>query len=171
MKFLKILVLLLLVTACKNNTIKKPVKPDNLIPKDKMVDVLYDMSLMSAAKGVSRRAIESKGVNPEEFIYTKHNIDSLQFALSNAYYAHDIDGYEKLYERVSQRLEADKSKFKKQQELQQKAKDSIIKRNQVRIDSLKKLGKDKYGKQIKNMKKDFTPNRLKTIDSSAQLKK
>lgn len=162
---LKIALLVLLCSGCNNNKINRPPKPDNLIPKDKMVDVIYDMLLMSGAKGINKRVIEAKGISPESFIYNKYDIDSLQFAQSNAYYSFDIDAYDALYEKVKLRLEADKKQFKTLVEAETAKKDSILKVNKARIDSLKRLGKDKNGKQIKVMRE----NRSKIIDSLKQL--
>ena len=31
--------------------------PDNLIPEEKMVDILYDMSLISVSKGINKRIL------------------------------------------------------------------------------------------------------------------
>ena len=91
----------------------------------------------------------------------------MQFAVSNAYYSHDLEGYEELYEQVNILLEKDKARFTKEIEEDKATKDSILEVNRARVDSLKKLGKDKYGKQIKNVKKEFTEEGpLKSIDSS-----
>ena len=65
--------------------IEKPKKPDNLIPEDKMVDVLVEIAIVSAGKGINKRTLENKGITPVAFIYKKHNIDSLQFVNSNNY--------------------------------------------------------------------------------------
>ena len=40
------------------NNIEKPKKPDNLISKDRMVDVITDISLMTAAKGMNKNLLE-----------------------------------------------------------------------------------------------------------------
>ena len=43
----------------------KPEKPENLISREKMVDVLHDMFIVSSAKGISRIKLEKNGLNPE----------------------------------------------------------------------------------------------------------
>ena len=48
-----------------------PEKPENLISKKVMVDVLYDMALISSAKGSDRRILEKKGIVPQDYIYSK----------------------------------------------------------------------------------------------------
>jgi hypothetical protein len=104
-----IILSLVVIVACNNNKIERPKKPDNLIKKDKMVQVLYDMSLITAAKGSHRKLIEEKGIIPDQLIFKKYEIDSLQFALSNEYYSYDIDTYEEIYEEVRNKINASKN--------------------------------------------------------------
>ncbi|NNK83152.1 MAG: DUF4296 domain-containing protein [Flavobacteriaceae bacterium] len=162
-RFLKIIGLVFLLLGCNNNKINKPPKPDNLIPKDKMVEVLYDMVLISSAKGSERHTLEKKGIYPQDYILTKYEIDSLQFAESNNYYAYDIDLYDDLFSKVKSKLQRDKKRISEELEVEKAKKDSIRKSNKKRLDSLKNLGKDKNGTQIKNiLKKDSLslPNKI-----------
>jgi len=79
-------------------------KPKNLIEKDKMIDVLYDISLLEAIKTQNiNGGIKNKDAN--EYLYKKYNIDSTQLAQSNKYYAADVDEYKKMFEEVKARLE------------------------------------------------------------------
>ena len=164
-KTLKYIVLVALVISCKNNNIEKPKKPDNLISKDKMVEIIYDISLINSAKGSNKIIIENEGIIPEEYIYKKHNIDSVQFALSNEYYAYNLKTYEAIYYNVKEKLEEDKNKFQAIIDAEQKIKDSINKKTRREFDSLKKLGKLIPNK--KNLKIDsILPSPLKKIDTS-----
>jgi len=163
MKQLKYILLIVLIISCKNNSIDKPKKPDNLIPKDSMVEILYDISLISSAKGVNKKLLENKGIVPEDYIFKKHNIDSLQFALSNEYYAFNLDTYEDIYNSVKLKLEEDKKHFQTIVFVEQKEKDSLnkIKRKQ---DSIKRIGKPKkYNKIIKD---SIFVRPIKKIDKS-----
>ena len=132
MKQLKYFLLIVLIISCKNNSVERPKKPDNLIPKDSMVEILYDIYIISSAKGVNKKLLENKGIVPEDFIYKKHNIDSLQFALSNEYYAFSLETYEDIYNSVKLKLEKDKKHFQTIIFVEQKEKDSLnkIKRKQ-----------------------------------------
>lgn len=166
MKQLKYILLIVLIISCKNNSIDKPKKPDNLIPKDSMVEILYDISLVSSAKGVNKKLLENNGLVPEDYIYKKHNIDSLQFALSNEYYAFNLDAYEDIYNSVKLKLEEDKKHFQKIIFVEQKEKDSLnkIKRKQ---DSIKRIGKPKkYNKVIKD---SIFKRPIRKIDTSGIL--
>ena len=99
-----IILSLVFMFACNDSKIERPKKPSNLIKKDKMVQVLYDMAIITAAKGSHKRTIENKGIVPEQLIFKKHEIDSMQFVLSNEYYSYDIDTYEEIYEEVRRKL-------------------------------------------------------------------
>ena len=79
--------------------------PDNLIAEEKMVDILYDMSLISVSKGINKRILENNGMKPKKYILKKYNIDSLQFVLSNEYYSQDLERSLKIYEEVLNILE------------------------------------------------------------------
>lgn len=134
-----ILILILLCTfSCKDNSIERPDKPANLLTEEKMVDVLYDMVLLSAAKGVNKQIMETKGVYPDEYVYTKHKIDSIQFKESNTYYAYDIEQYERIYAKVKLKLEADKDVFQGKLDIERAKRDSIARSNKKR-DSLKRV--------------------------------
>lgn len=131
-----ILLILLLAFSCKDNKIDRPPKPDNLLSKDQMVEVLYDMALISSAKGINKKILENKGVAPEQYVYQKHNIDSLQFAQSNNYYAFDLKTYQALYNRVRAKLQKDKQRFRAELEEDKRIQDSISERNRRRRDSI-----------------------------------
>jgi len=73
-----------------------------------MVSILYDMSILTASKGVNKKLLEENGILPEDFVYEKYGIDSLQFALSNEYYAYNLDTYEGIFNDVKQRLAKEK---------------------------------------------------------------
>ncbi len=90
--------ILLLVASCYQY--KKPEKPKNLISKSRMVDILIDVKLIASANLIGQEIIENHDVNPETYVFKKYNIDSLQFALSNNYYAYYSKEYEEIYTKV-----------------------------------------------------------------------
>lgn len=118
--------LLLLVSGCQD--VQKTPKPENLIPKDKMVDVITEISLLHGARSYNKNLLEEKGVDPTRYIYEKYNIDSLQFARSNDYYAEHVKEYQDIYSEVKERLESLKVEY-----------DSIRDREERRRDSIKEL--------------------------------
>lgn len=89
-----------------NDTIEKP---KNLIEKDKMVDILFDLSLLEAIKSQNiSGGISNKNANA--YLYKKYKIDSIQLAQSNKYYAADVEEYKKMFEEVKTRLEEETKK-------------------------------------------------------------
>lgn len=135
-KIVGYIILVFVVLSC--NEINKPKKPDNLISKSRMIDIITDISLVNAAKGVNKKLLEGNGINPENYIFQKYNIDSLQFAENNNYYAYDIKGYEDIYLKVKQRLEKQKSEYKTLEEKERKEKDSLRKLRTHTKDSKKR---------------------------------
>lgn len=99
-------ILISLILSCKEEVIKKP---ENLIEKEIMVDVMYDLALLEAIKYQSPNAIETHKINPDEYIYKKYKIDSAQFVQSNMYYASDYKEYKKMYDQINSRLVKNKS--------------------------------------------------------------
>lgn len=141
MRVLSILFVLgFLFMACTKK--ERPVKPKDLIAKDKMEQILYDLYILNAAKGVNSKILESKRIKPEKYLLTKHNIDSTQFANSNAYYAFDADEYKVLVDNVKEKLEKDKETFAAQQKAEEqqekRRRDSLTKAKRKKKDSIVK---------------------------------
>ncbi|WP_299225484.1 DUF4296 domain-containing protein [uncultured Psychroserpens sp.] len=146
-----IYILILLFSLCSScNKIEKPEKPDDLISEAKMVDILYDVFIINAAKGTSRLVLERNGVHPDDYVYKKHQIDSAQFAASNNYYSYDLKIYESILNKVDARIEVNTAKYKKEIELEDLKK-------KARQDSISKLP-DSLKKKLN---KDFKKTKLK----------
>ncbi len=100
-KIAAVFCLVFLVVSCNTKGIQEP---KNLIEKDKMVDILYDLSLMQAIKSQNiAGGIGNKEAN--RYIFKKYKIDSIQLAESNKFYASDMEGYKKMFEKVKEKLE------------------------------------------------------------------
>jgi hypothetical protein len=127
-----IIILGLFVLSCTGTFRVK--KPDNLIPKDKMSEILYDLYTINSAKGVNRNLLEKNGLVPETYVLTKYNIDSTQFADSNTYYTYDNEEYSAIIEKVKAKLEKEKKAL-------EEIRDTVQESKKSRIDSLKRLGK------------------------------
>lgn len=134
----------ILLVACSGSD--RPAKPDNLISENKMSDVIYDIFVMNAAKGINKSILENNGIMPQEYVYKKHNIDSLQFAKSNDYYSYDTKTYEIIIDKVKQKLEAEKAKNEVISLKEDKTKDSLfkIKVKSKKADSILKLGSKEF---------------------------
>lgn len=130
------------VVAC--NRLKGPKKPDNLISKDKMVNILMDARIMASATASNRRIMQNHGVDMGNYVFDKHNIDSLQFVESNEYYAFYVNEYEEIYTKVEDSFKKLQTKYKKLEEEEEeqrlrKIKEDSIKAIIAKKDSLNRL--------------------------------
>ncbi len=103
MKFVWLLAAAFLFFSCQN--VEKVEKPKNLISEQKMAEVLTDLSLLNSAKNYNRRLLEDTGFKPDEYLYSKHNIDSAQLSQSTRYYASNQNQLEAIYKKVKTNLE------------------------------------------------------------------
>ena len=127
----KIFFIVIILLSCDNN-LQKTSMPENLISEEKMVDVIYEMTLINVSKGVNRRMLERNGVIPEKYIFEKYSIDSLQFALSNEFYSNDLDKYLEIYNRVKEKL---------------------LQNKQIVMDSIENYKKDRANRSLEITKK------------------
>ena len=98
--FLSIIVLLF---GCQNGV----EKPEKFIDQDEMIEILYDFALLEGVR--SDYSLNQTSLNPEEFIYKKYKIDSLQFAQNNAYYAADVQQYKEMFQKISEKIDKQKT--------------------------------------------------------------
>ncbi len=105
MRLLLYTVCFALCLSCSEAVIKKP---ENLIPKDTMASILYDLAIIQAARTTNPKILEENQIEPMEYLYEKYRIDSVQFVQSDTYYASRPQEYEALYKIVESRLEREK---------------------------------------------------------------
>jgi hypothetical protein len=80
-------------------------KPENLIGEEKMADLIFELALFDASKAfVIKGETDRIGLDGESF-YQYHNIDSTQFAVSNAYYAKQPKAYLRITSAAKKKLE------------------------------------------------------------------
>lgn len=125
-----LLSIVFLLFGCQNSVDK----PDNLIDEDKMIDVLYDFALLEGIK--TDYSLNQQSLDNEKFIYKKYKIDSLQFVQSNAYYASDLDKYKKMYQKLNEKI--DFQKTEKDSLLNGKNKPKLKKINKPKLESKNK---------------------------------
>lgn len=173
-KILPFLIVLAIFTSCKKELAKKP---DRLIEKDKMVDIIYDLTLLGAMRNQNAVLLDSFKNNSNQYIYKKHKIDSIQFVQSNIYYAADFKEYKKMYDQVKLRLDKDKSLAeaiikaekkkavlleKKNKKLKETKKADSIKRVKIEESKIKKkLSKKEQEDSIKKAKSKAVKIRMK----------
>ena len=133
MKTVLLVVSILFFMSCENLDMKKP---SNLILEDQMVEILYDVVLINSAKGVNKQLLQKNINNPQAYVYKKHNIDSLQFAESNAYYTFKSDVYKSIYEKLELKLTTQKAEYEALLDEKKRVKDSLRELKKIKIDTL-----------------------------------
>ena len=146
MKYLIYIFVIVLCFGCQN--VERPKKPDNLISEGKMADIFYDVFILNSAKGINKKIIEANGVFPEDYVFEKYNIDSLQFALSNNYYAYNTKVYSSIMDEVKAKINAEKKVY----EALKEAEFELERKEKRKRDSIKKI-KDSLNKKNYNIEK------------------
>ena len=123
--------------ACGEKVVEQP---ENLIPKEKMTDILYDLSLLNSTKSSFSSAFDKTGIDIMEFLYEKYDIDSTQFAQSDLYYASVPLEYQSIYEDVDGMIEKRKNAF---ESITKRRNDSIRDAQNQRRDSIRAMRKEK----------------------------
>ena len=132
------LLAILTLLGCKDDLVKKP---DVLIDKSKMMDIMYDLALLEAIKYQNPAVLDSNQIRPKQYIYKKYKIDSLQLAQNNVYYAADYKSYKVMFEEVVKRIANEKKRANATVKLEQK-------KNNIRMAKLKK--KKQLAKKVKD---------------------
>ena len=92
----KYLLIIVLIIGCSENV------PDNLIDKEKMENIIFDIMILNASSGFDLKV--DKNLLSDEFIYKKYNIDSLQFFESELYYSKNPRDHYEIYAKVKIRI-------------------------------------------------------------------
>ena len=123
-KLIVFLAVLTLFVSCKEELVKKP---KNLIDKDVMVDIIYDISILDAIRNQNPTSIDSFKINSRDFIFKKYKVDSVQFVKSNVYYSADYESYKLMFDKVIKRVDKQKAVADSLVVLEQKKKIKISK--------------------------------------------
>lgn len=130
--FIILTLVLFLSVSCEKELVKQP---KGLIEKEKMLDIMYDLSILEAVKYQHPLSLDSIDANQKRFVLQKYKVDSLQFAQSNIYYAADYEGYKDMFDEIAKRLEKN-----------QRAADSLAK-----IDEKKAIKKKKQEEKLRKL--------------------
>lgn len=147
MKKTAFLLLSVLAVACGDESAEKPKR---LLSEDEMANIMYDMTMLQSVRSSQPQLLETHGVNPKDYVFSKYKIDSLTLAQNNAWYANDMEQYEKILKRVSERIKKEKDAASKNRKINATspspspspvatpANDSV---RQVLLDKRKRFGK------------------------------
>jgi hypothetical protein len=129
-KILSLLAIWAVFISCKEEAI---IKPEHLIEKEVMEEIIYDLTVLDAIKYQNPASLEMHNINPSKYIYKKYKIDSLQFAQSNVYYASDYGEYKIMFEQITKRLEKSKAVTDSLVKLEEKKKTALLKKKKAAL--------------------------------------
>jgi len=136
MKQILFIVFLAVFVSCESKVKYK--KPDNLIPREQMINLLVDMHIATGTTSV-KNILDEDEKNYMVLVYEKYQIDSTRFAESNFYYISNIGEYESIFNEVEKELIKIQEQYTITEDSEsKKALDSILEKQK----KPKKLGKD-----------------------------
>ena len=98
----EIILMLLLLLSCVN---VEEAPPENLIGEEKMADLIFELAVLDAAKGFVPKDQKERIELDADSFYMFHEIDSVQFTSSNAYYAKHPKAYLRIVSMAKTKLE------------------------------------------------------------------
>lgn len=128
MKYVMIVILLIISIGCNKLAVEKP---ERLIDKEVMVDIMYDLALLNVVKYQYAETAEKYEKIDLKYVYKKYKIDSAQFVQSNSYYAADYKGYKVMYDEIALKIENNKTLFDSLHKLEEKKIKALKKRKVV----------------------------------------
>lgn len=134
--------------SCQN--IKKVEKPGDLIPEEKMIQILQDLAIARTAKTVNKKVLIDQAIHPVDLVFEKYGIDSTTFVKSNEWYASDLDHYKTMFQRLKDSFSVKKNAYDsivKVEDSLQKIEDSIRKATGKTI-KLKETNKSLVSEEI-----------------------
>ncbi len=138
MKKIIIILLALVVVSCVEKLIEKP---DNLIPRDKMIAILKDMAILNAGKATKTniRILKENGIEPTQYLFEKHDIDSTVFVESDRYYASIPLEYVSMYEEIEALLTKEKKLMDEAKKISDSLKVIELQKLRKKNDSIKEI--------------------------------
>ena len=97
-----ILLVLLILSSCAQ---VEEVPPENLIREEKMADLIFELAVLDATKGFVPKDQKQRIDLDADSFYQFHEIDSVQFTISNAYYAKHPKEYLRIVSIAQTKLE------------------------------------------------------------------
>jgi hypothetical protein len=136
MRQLLFIVFLVVFVSCQSKVKYK--KPDNLISREEMINLLIDMHIATGTTSI-KKIIDDEEKNYMSLVYEKYQIDSTRFAESNFYYLSNIEEYQSIFKEVEKELKKIQEQYTIIEDSEsKKALDSILERQK----NPKMLGRD-----------------------------
>jgi hypothetical protein len=146
---LSAIIISLSVLACSD--VQKREKPENLIPKEKMVEIYTDMIILDALDRTSPRTLQSFEVKISDHITRKFGTDSSTLAQNIEYYNFEFETNADIYNEVLKNIEAKKREIDSIVEIRDSLRKEEIKlKNDKKTDSVQPFKKMSPQKMINN---------------------
>ena len=140
MKRITLLLLSIILFSCAKETVEKP---KHLLTEDEMANIIYDINIIQALRASQPQALTDNDVEPKNYIYKKYKIDSLTFAQNNAWYAANMEKYEGIQEKASERIKKEKDQFSVKADTSKAAKKPDPVKARAKHDNLRKAALEK----------------------------
>lgn len=137
MRKVSALILFIAIISCAG--IDKAPKPDTYFDKEKMAAVMTDVYLVEGAMSANRKAFVELGLVPDDYIYTKHGIDSISFKQNFNYYTDRVEDFIEVLDIVDKNLEIARDSMKSRQEKSMKDLPELTPRSNESIKALDSL--------------------------------
>ncbi|WP_019039459.1 DUF4296 domain-containing protein [Psychroflexus tropicus] len=124
---------LFLLLSCQD--VKEVEKPNTLLTKSEMKDLIYDMVLLDAATGVNEKRLEELDVEMLEFLSLKYKIDSTDLKQNLLYYNLKFDENLEIYQKVKDSI----TRLEKAYDSISEVTDSLRRVEKKKQDSIRKL--------------------------------
>ncbi len=129
-KYILYIILFLSILSCQN--VDKNIAPDKILTKNQMALVLMDVAQLKIIKTNYSKEFENIGVNSNDYLCAKHDVDSITLQENLRYYSYEPNVLKEIYEKVYDSLEKSKNqitnfieKQSKIQETKTKKKDTV----------------------------------------------
>ncbi len=115
------------ILSCQN--VDKNIAPDKILTKNQMALVLMDIAQFKIIKTNYSKEFENIGINSNDYLCAKHDIDSTTLQENLRYYSYEPNVLKEIYEKVYDSLEKSKTQItdfiEKQSEIQESETEKI----------------------------------------------
>ena len=118
--------------SCGENIVSKP---ERLLSKQEMENLMYDLAIIDALRDVDYRLIDTLAPNLQEIIYKKHNVDCTLVVNNMIYYSSLPKEYDKIIKNVENRLKKERESLSEETKKEESNKENAA----LPIDSLENL--------------------------------
>ena len=111
MKHLLFILAICVFVSCNNHV---GTKPEKFLDEDTMLNVMYDLAILQAVKSTGDYTLADNSLEINNLLFNKYEIDEQIWAENNEYYASNIRKYNKMVNKVLERLETQKLEMEEQ---------------------------------------------------------